>query len=68
MTTRRAFLASVAALSAAGPALGQPQRIPVVATFTILADFVREVGGDRVDVASIVGPDGDAHVYDPTPA
>ena len=50
------------------PSQPQNREDPVVATFTILADFVREVGGDRVDVASIVGPDGDAHVYDPTPA
>ncbi len=68
MTTRRAFLGSLAALGAAGPAFAQSQRLPVVATFTILADFVRETGGDRVAVASIVGPNGDAHVYDPTPA
>jgi zinc/manganese transport system substrate-binding protein len=39
----------------------------VVATFSILADFVREVGGDQIELATLVGPDGDAHVYSPTP-
>ena len=40
----------------------------VVASFSILADLVRNVGGDRVAVTSLVGPDSDAHVYSPTPA
>ncbi len=42
--------------------------LPVVASFSILGDFVREVGGDAVAVSVIVGPDSDAHVYEPTPA
>ena len=41
--------------------------IDVVATFSILGDMVRQVGGDRVRVTTLVGPDGDAHVYQPTP-
>lgn len=49
------------------PARAQ-EKLPVVATFTILADFVRNVGGDRVQVSALVGPNGDAHVYQPTPA
>ena len=43
-------------------------RLPVVASFSILADLVRNVGGNRVDVTVLVGPDGDAHVYEPAPA
>jgi zinc/manganese transport system substrate-binding protein len=43
-------------------------RLSVVASFSILGDFVRNVGGDRVNVATLVGPDGDAHVYTPAPA
>src|SRR3954469_13049472 len=39
----------------------------VVASFSILADFARQVGGDKVDVTSLVGPDSDVHVYTPTP-
>ena len=42
--------------------------IDVVATFSILGDMVRQVGGDRVCVTTLVGPDSDAHVYRPTPA
>jgi zinc/manganese transport system substrate-binding protein len=44
------------------------ERIKVVASFSILADMVRNVGGNSVDVVALVGPDGDAHVYAPTPA
>ena len=43
-------------------------KLSVVASFSILADFVREVGGERVALTTLVGPDGDAHVYSPSPA
>jgi zinc/manganese transport system substrate-binding protein len=43
-------------------------KIKAVASFSILGDMVKQVGGDRVDVTTLVGPDGDAHVYEPTPA
>src|SRR6267154_6798928 len=43
-------------------------RLNVVASFSILGDFVRNLGGDRVNVATLVGPDGDVHVYAPAPA
>jgi zinc/manganese transport system substrate-binding protein len=42
-------------------------KLKVVATFSILADFVKNVGGDRVEVQALVGRNGDAHVYQPTP-
>ena len=42
-------------------------KLPVLASFSILADLTREVGGERVDVASLVGPDQDAHVFQPAP-
>ncbi|RCS23063.1 metal ABC transporter substrate-binding protein [Phyllobacterium salinisoli] len=42
--------------------------LKVVASFSIIADLARNVGGDRVEVSSLVGPDGDAHVYEPRPA
>jgi zinc/manganese transport system substrate-binding protein len=44
------------------------QRLNVVASFSILGDFVRNVGGERVSVTTLVGPDGDTHVYTPAPA
>jgi zinc/manganese transport system substrate-binding protein len=43
-------------------------KVKAVASFSILGDMVREVGGDRVEVVTLVGPNGDAHVYQPTPA
>jgi len=42
--------------------------LPVVATFSILADMVKQVGGPHVIVTSLVGPNSDAHIFDPTPA
>jgi zinc/manganese transport system substrate-binding protein len=73
LTRRRALMtaASLAALTIAGSAFGQAQpagKLKVLATFSILADFVKNVGGERVAVATLVGPDGDAHVYAPSPA
>ncbi|MEY8879108.1 MAG: metal ABC transporter solute-binding protein, Zn/Mn family, partial [Leptothrix sp. (in: b-proteobacteria)] len=46
----------------------EPAPLRVVASFTILADLVREVGGPLVQVTSLVGPNGDAHVFEPRPA
>jgi zinc/manganese transport system substrate-binding protein len=43
-------------------------RMPVVATFSIIADMLRNVGGDHIRVATIVGPDGDSELYQPTAA
>ncbi|WP_428670324.1 metal ABC transporter solute-binding protein, Zn/Mn family [Reyranella sp.] len=59
------FLAAL--LIGAAPALADPP-LKAVATFSILGDFVREVGGDRIDLATLVGPDADAHTYQPKPA
>jgi zinc/manganese transport system substrate-binding protein len=52
---------------AVSPAQAQ-DRLNVVASFSIIGDFVRNVGGDRVSVTTLVGADGDAHVYTPAPA
>ena len=41
--------------------------IPVVATFSILGDMVERIGGEHIALTTLVGPDGDAHVYQPTP-
>jgi zinc/manganese transport system substrate-binding protein len=51
----------------AAPARAQ-ERLNVVASFSILGDFVRNVGGDRVNVTTLVGPNSDVHVYTPAPA
>lgn len=49
------------------PAIAQ-EKLNVVATFSILGDFARNVGGDRVNVTTLVGPNGDTHVYTPSPS
>jgi zinc/manganese transport system substrate-binding protein len=56
-------------LAVATPApLRAQDRLDVVASFSITGDFARNVGGDRVSVTTLVGPDGDVHVYAPAPA
>jgi zinc/manganese transport system substrate-binding protein len=67
MPTRRIVLAAAALLLSVNIAAAQ-EKLKVVATFSILADFVKNVGGDRVEVQALVGPNGDAHVYQPAPA
>jgi zinc/manganese transport system substrate-binding protein len=54
-------------LLAASP-LRAAERLNVVASFSILGDFVRTIGGDRVNVTTLVGPDSDVHVYTPAPS
>ncbi len=68
--SRRALLAASAAglLLPASQTFAQAAPLPAVATFSILADFVRQVGKERVEVSSLVPAGGDAHVYAPTPA
>ncbi len=71
MPNRRALLSGLAAgllLTAMPLAARAQEKLPVVASFSILGDFVREVGGERVSVTTLVGANGDAHVYSPTPA
>ena len=72
MTTRRILLktaTAVFALSLVGPGAAQStEQIPVVATFSILGDMVERIGGEHVAVTTLVGPDADTHVYQPTPA
>ena len=60
------FLLLLASLLIASP-LHAAERLNVVASFSILADFVRNVGGDRVNLTTLVGPDSDVHVYTPAP-
>ena len=68
---RRSFLIAAAALAAmlgatAGAQAAEPMKVS--ASFSILGNMVRQVGGNRVQVFTFVGPNGDAHVYEPTPA
>ncbi len=60
------FISFIALCTATAPAWAQ--RVRVVTTFSVLADIVRNVGGDAVELTNLVGPNADAHVYEPTPA
>ncbi|QHE87306.1 metal ABC transporter substrate-binding protein [Hydrogenophaga sp. BPS33] len=71
-TRRQAIVAASFALAlgtVATPLQAQtPTPVQAVASFSILGDLVRQVGGDRVKVEVLVGPGSDAHVFQPTPA
>lgn len=62
---RRILLLSMLLLIASP--LHATERLNVVASFSILGDFVRNVGGDRVNLTTLVGENGDVHVYAPAP-
>ncbi|UYG04077.1 zinc ABC transporter substrate-binding protein [Halomonas sp. LR3S48] len=49
------------------PAAIAAERVQVVTSFSILADMVQNVGGEHVEVTSLVGPDSDTHVFSPSP-
>jgi zinc/manganese transport system substrate-binding protein len=69
MITRRLFatttVAGLLAMPQARATAAKP--LEVVASFTVLADMVHQVGGERVHVASLVGPNRDPHAFEPTP-
>ncbi len=48
--------------------LAHARPLETVASFTVIADMVQTVGGEHVHVTSLIGPNGDPHVYEPTPA
>jgi zinc/manganese transport system substrate-binding protein len=61
------YFAALGVLLLAGPARAA-DRIPVVATFSVIGDMLANVGGDRLDIKTIVGPGGDCELYQPTAA
>lgn len=65
---RRLLLAAASALALTTPLGHAAEPLTVVASFSILGDLVRVVGGERVAVRTLVGPDEDAHVFNPKPA
>jgi zinc/manganese transport system substrate-binding protein len=68
MLKRIALVVLLAALAVPAAAEDKNEaKLKAVATFSILADVVRNVGGDRVAVTALVGPSSDAHVYQPSP-
>ena len=50
-----------------GSSTAQAAPLKVVASFSILGDLAKQVGGEDVTVTTLVGPNGDAHVFQPTP-
>jgi zinc/manganese transport system substrate-binding protein len=72
MPNRRHLIASglgLATLALSTALQAQPTApVKAVASFSILGDLVRQVGGDRVAVEVLVGPGSDAHVFQPTPS
>jgi zinc/manganese transport system substrate-binding protein len=61
------WLICLVLVTAACPVRAQA-RLNVVTSFSILGDFAKNVGGERVSVTTLVGPNGDVHVYAPAPA
>ncbi len=70
MIHRRTFCMGSIAAAALHPlsTRAQPQAQRVVASFSILADMAQELAPSGVQVTALVGPDSDAHVYEPSPA
>ena len=64
---RLAGFVSVITLMPAAMASASAEKLKVVASFSIIADLAKNVGGDRIDLTTLVGPNGDAHVYEPRP-
>ncbi|CAM4202432.1 metal ABC transporter solute-binding protein, Zn/Mn family [Kerstersia similis] len=59
--------ALVAVMAACGAGAAQAEPLKVVASFSILADMVNEVGGDQVQTVALIGPNQDAHSFEPRP-
>ena len=72
MFSRRTLIKAGTVITTAAALLPFPvaaqEPLPVVATFSILGDMVEKIGGSAVSVTTLVGRNGDTHVYQPTPA
>jgi len=66
--SRLLLSAAIPALMALSAVPASAETLKVVASFTVLADVVKQVGGDHVKVTSLVGPNGDPHEFEPSPA
>ncbi|MEN0097577.1 MAG: zinc ABC transporter substrate-binding protein, partial [Brucella pseudogrignonensis] len=63
-----ALATGIAATSICLPAMAADKKLNVIASFSILGDMAQKVGGDRIELRTLVGPNGDAHVYEPKPS
>jgi zinc/manganese transport system substrate-binding protein len=64
---RLAMTMSVVTLTGPVGTAASADKLKVVASFSIIGDFARNVGGDRIELTTLVGPNGDAHVFEPRP-
>jgi zinc/manganese transport system substrate-binding protein len=62
-----ALIAAVACVGLASQAQAQA-KLKAVASFSILGDMVSRIGGERIALTTLVGPNADTHVYEPKPA
>lgn len=65
---RRSLLALPALLATRAARAQSPERLPVVSSFSILGDMAGQIGGDRIALRVIAGPDVDAHGFQPRPS
>jgi zinc/manganese transport system substrate-binding protein len=68
MPIRHMLRAAILALATLAGGTASAEPLKIVATFSILGDMVKTIGGDKVTVTTLVGPDADTHTYHPTPA
>ncbi|WP_420839990.1 metal ABC transporter solute-binding protein, Zn/Mn family [Allorhizobium sonneratiae] len=68
MMRKLALTSALPLLLVLGIVPAQAETLKVVASFTVLADVVKQVGGNHVDVKSLVGPNGDPHEFEPSPS
>lgn len=68
VVTRIIVVVLTLCLAGSGNEVRAETKLKVIASFSILGDMSKNVGGNRVQVTTLVGPNGDAHVYEPTPA
>src|SRR5262249_34322626 len=67
MRTSLSLIVLLAGLAAV-PTQAASAPVKVVSSFSVLGDLVKQVGAERVAVTTLVGPDGDAHTFEPSPA
>lgn len=68
MSTAARILIVFCALLMMSSTAGAEKTVKVITSFSILGDMVKNIGGERVQVTTLVGADGDVHAYEPTPA
>jgi zinc/manganese transport system substrate-binding protein len=56
------------ALALLASPLSAAEKLKIVASFSVLGDMVRQIAGSHADVTTLVGPNGDAHTFEPSPS